>query len=398
MNLVESVKEFKTKDGRPIRVWYEEHDPDNEEGSIIVYDPNWDVYAEVDGKVVGSGWFTDDHFCGVHVSEKYRRLGIATALYDYMDVLGYYVQPSPNGQEPDGEAFWAARKGEIDEGFLDGGRAPLYHFTNPESARYILELGKINVGAVNGVCTTRDKNFHFNKNPVRIDLDGNKVRHNLKVEPFDYTNMKHSWSSGVERREEREERIYGDVPIGYITHITIFDNGFIFVNDYWKKQTQALIDNAKRLGIPLTVEKQPVKIDENTQPRLHMIEVSDDDYDMEGYVCDTGEEQVDNWLSYRHHINDPKLLDMIQTRFKRVAFLNNLNVAEHARGNGHGNYLLEDFLSEATDQGAEACLLIADINETQNEGFDLVKWYEGYGFKIIHPGTGSGPLMMVERF
>ena len=130
---------------------------------------------------------------------------------------------------------------------------------------------------------------------------------------------------------------------------------------------------------------------------LHMIEVSDDDYDMDGYVCDTDAEQVDNWLSYRHHINDPAIVDMLQSRFRRIAFLNNLNVAEHARGNGHGNSLLGDFLSEAADHGAEACLLIADINESQSEGFDLVKWYESYGFKTIHPGTGSGPLMMVEK-
>ena len=75
---------------------------------------------------------------------------------------------------------------------------------------------------------------------------------------------------------------------------------------------------------------------------LHMIEVSDDDYDMEGYVCDTDAEQVDNWLSYRHHINDPAIVDMLQYRFKRIAFLNNLNVAEHARGNGHGNSLPDD--------------------------------------------------------
>lgn len=101
---------FTTKDGRPIKIWHEEHDEDNEEGALIIYDPNWDVYAEVDGKVVGSGWFTDDHFSGIQVSEAYRRMGIATALYDYVESLGCYVRPSPNGQEPDGAAFWDARK------------------------------------------------------------------------------------------------------------------------------------------------------------------------------------------------------------------------------------------------------------------------------------------------
>ena len=252
MNLLES---FKTKDGRPIRVWHEE----NTEYTDIGYDPNWDVYASVDGKTVGSGWFTDDHFCGVQVSERFRRLGVATALYDYMEGLGYYVRPSPNGQEPDGEAFWAARKGTVEEGYLDGGRAPLYHWTNPENARYILDQGKINrkLFAVNAVCVTRDKNFHFNKNSVRIEIDAEKVRRHTRMGPTDYADG-YPTLVRIGRRSEREERIDGDVPISAITSITIFDNGFIFVNDYWKKQTQALIDNAKRLGIPLEIKKQPV--------------------------------------------------------------------------------------------------------------------------------------------
>lgn len=138
--------------------------------------------------------------------------------------------------------------------------------------------------------------------------------------------------------------------------------------------------------------RQWINLFENQQP--HMIEVSDDQYSMEGYVTDTGSEQIDNWLSYRHHINDKNLVEMIRTRFKKIAFLNNINVEEDARGEGHGNYLMESFIEEATDHNAEAIILLADIAEDQQEGFDLVKWYEGWGFKIIHQSSG-GPLMMM---
>ena len=130
--------------------------------------------------------------------------------------------------------------------------------------------------------------------------------------------------------------------------------------------------------------------------RPHMIEVSDEHYSVEGYVTDTDAEQVDNWLSYRHHINDPALVEMIQSRFKKIAFLNNINVEEEARGEGHGNFLMESFINEAVDYGAEAIFLIADMAEDQQEGFDLIKWYEGWGFEIIHQSSG-GPLMMLTQ-
>ena len=103
---IDLINESTTKDGREIHVWHEE----TTQHADLDYDPNWDVYAAIDGKVVGSGWFTDDHFNGVDVNENYRRLGVASAIYDYVESLGFHVRPSPNGQEPDGEAFWAARK------------------------------------------------------------------------------------------------------------------------------------------------------------------------------------------------------------------------------------------------------------------------------------------------
>lgn len=166
---------------------------------------------------------------------------------------------------------------DITEAYLESGRAPVYHWTNPESARYILEKGKITASlfGVGQVCVTRDKNFQFNKNCVRIEIDSDEVRHNLKVTPFDYSTM--TVSKTTPRREEKEERIHGDVSIRAIKGITVFDNGFIFTNDYWTKQTNALIANAKNAGIPLTVV--PMKVQENELNEVKMI----DDFGDEGY-------------------------------------------------------------------------------------------------------------------
>lgn len=140
----------------------------------------------------------------------------------------------------------------LEEGYLDSGRAPLYHWTDIESARYILEKGVIYAGATDRVCVTRDKSFAFNQHRVRITLDADKIRHNLRMVPFDYTSMKHSSAMGVARRGEKEERIYGNVPVSAITAITVFDNDASRTK-YMEDQTNALIANAKRLGIPLTI-------------------------------------------------------------------------------------------------------------------------------------------------
>lgn len=155
---------------------------------------------------------------------------------------------------------------QVTESYLESGRAPLYHWTNPESARYILEKGKITASlfGVGQVCVTRDRNFHFNKNCVRMEIDADVVGRNLKVTPYDYSHNGHSWGT-AQRKEEREERIHGDVSIRAITAITLFDNGFAMKNAYWSKQIEAMLANAKAAGIPVTIEESPHKVQESVE-------------------------------------------------------------------------------------------------------------------------------------
>jgi ribosomal protein S18 acetylase RimI-like enzyme len=74
--------------------------------------------------------------------------------------------------------------------------------------------------------------------------------------------------------------------------------------------------------------------------------------------------------------------------------LKNINVEE--RGRGFGNRLMSEFLDKASEHGAETVLLVADKSEEQAEGFDLVRWYEGFGFRILKQ-TAVGPLMITEE-
>ena len=70
-----------------------------------------------------------------------------------------------------------------------------------------------------------------------------------------------------------------------------------------------------------------------------------------------------------------------------------MTVEDEHMGKGHGTELLEAFIEEAAENGAQAILIVADIYE-DNE-FDLVKWYERWGFQTITQ-TSAGPMMVLE--
>ncbi len=244
----------------------------------------WDAHMAIHSNVMQELGMGDSMTCISYVKHSGFRAQWSGAVWNGWDLLPAIERLTPEvsaarrAKEREGDEDLLAAlmtddpHGLLDESYLDGGRAPLYHWTNPESARYILEAGKITASlfGVGQVCTTRDKNFAFKKSPVRIEIDGTKVRHNRRVAPFDFSTMKHAWATDVKARHEREERIKGDVPVSAITAITIFDNGVILTDTYWKKQTQTLIDHAKRLGIPLTIEKQPVLAENVKTPAIEV--------------------------------------------------------------------------------------------------------------------------------
>mgnify|MGYP003667006569 CR=1 FL=1 len=77
-----------------------------------------------------------------------------------------------------------------------------------------------------------------------------------------------------------------------------------------------------------------------------------------------------------------------------VAIMKNVFVPEENRGQGVGNQLVEDFMSQAADAGAYTTILIVDLGQSQAEGFSLVDWYEGYGFEVVGKDSGGNPVMV----
>lgn len=121
-------------------------------------------------------------------------------------------------------------------------------------------------------------------------------------------------------------------------------------------------------------------------------EIYDEDNDdtligsFEGYVVNKNEENWKNFL--KKEVSESKVADFLIDRIENsnattVAILRNINVEEEYKGNGYGNKLMSLFIESAGNNGADIFLLVADKMESQNEGFDLRNWYEGYGYEQV---------------
>ena len=118
--------------------------------------------------------------------------------------------------------------------------------------------------------------------------------------------------------------------------------------------------------------------------------------DIEGATIDGvvhhNAERLMNWA--RKEGVSPEVLQSIELP---VAIMKNAFVPEENRGQGVGNQLVQDFMSSAADAGAYTTILIADLGQSQAEGFSLVDWYKGYGFEVVGKDSGGNPVMiMVE--
>lgn len=118
----------------------------------------------------------------------------------------------------------------------------------------------------------------------------------------------------------------------------------------------------------------------------------DEEGNIFGYVVDTDEEQLVNYFVLNHGVKE-SVINAIRKKYSTVAVARNISVDEEHQNKGHGTELMGAFIEEVAGEGAEAILCVADTLE-DNE-FDLVKWYEGWGFETVAQ-TGSGPFMVME--
>lgn len=134
-----------------------------------------------------------------------------------------------------------------------------------------------------------------------------------------------------------------------------------------------------------------MRIKEILSESLVHIDQSNDGGSLEGYVVDTDQPQLANYLKSQGAPN--QLIARLIQQFTRIGIIRNMYVDDSLRGQGYGTKLVDGAISEAFDSGAQAIVLVADIHEDNN--IDLVKWYGNYGFVVIGSASGD-PVMLLE--
>ena len=120
------------------------------------------------------------------------------------------------------------------------------------------------------------------------------------------------------------------------------------------------------------------------------IDQHNDDGSLDGYVVDTDQEQVGNYL-LSQGVSQSRI-DDLRASYNRLGIIKNMWVDEESRGQGIGNDLMSGAIDDAYDSGAQAIILIADMGE-QNE-FNLVKWYENFGFELLDKANTDYLMIM----
>lgn len=116
-----------------------------------------------------------------------------------------------------------------------------------------------------------------------------------------------------------------------------------------------------------------------------------------GYTTDiTKATNCNTYLSNMYKSVDEKgisnIMDKLLAVGSRVSICSSIYVEEDLRNEGLGCELLEAFEEEAFDNVSELILLVADTSE--ENAFDLVKWYERNEYKIIYGERTNYPLMI----
>lgn len=76
-----------------------------------------------------------------------------------------------------------------------------------------------------------------------------------------------------------------------------------------------------------------------------------------------------------------------------ILVVKNIFIDEDFRGQGFGSEVFEEIISHSLNN---KIILCADTDEVQNDGFDLIKFYQSYGFDIIERSE-SNPFMVSEE-
>jgi GNAT superfamily N-acetyltransferase len=124
----------------------------------------------------------------------------------------------------------------------------------------------------------------------------------------------------------------------------------------------------------------------------HIIEGYGEEYigSVEGVLLESNEELY-NALDIQKILFEDDLRQILSEHLP-IAFLKNMYVEDDFRNQGYGNQLVDMFINESSDLGANAIILESD--EGEDNDFVLTKWYESFGFEKLE-SKDINPIMIL---
>ena len=128
--------------------------------------------------------------------------------------------------------------------------------------------------------------------------------------------------------------------------------------------------------------------------KMKLIEIDDTYGSLFGTITNTNNDTFKELFTKNGFSNNDLILKE-KNMYSNILIIDNIFVDNDQRGKGIGNTLMDDLFDQIDANNIEALYLLADIHEEQEKGFNLIKWYEGYGFETLC-NTPQGPIMKLE--
>lgn len=108
-----SDRKYRLKKTNEILLVSVHFDKKDEDGDMLFTVTPYILTQEGKLKAIGNGhvvaYDAEAYFSNIAVVPEYRRMGVATAMYDQIEDMGYTVIPSPGDIFPDAENMWDYR-------------------------------------------------------------------------------------------------------------------------------------------------------------------------------------------------------------------------------------------------------------------------------------------------
>ena len=123
----------------------------------------------------------------------------------------------------------------------------------------------------------------------------------------------------------------------------------------------------------------------------HTLEEEDYIGSVSGVFLESNEE-LENALNRQKILFEDSLRQILSEHLP-LAFLKSMYVEDDFRNQGYGTQLVDMFINESSDLGANAIILESDEGESND--FALTSWYESFGFEKLESEDANSTMILM---